>query len=143
MMVQQRLVDPEKAPLNQGWRIFDGVASMPRGNIATRWAITTSQVAGNDLDSADQPDSDQVDAPVDAYAAASDSGTVFSSVMAGGPQHGLVGTKKWTEGEIRHLVGLRAQRVPYHVIAAVSFSPRQKKLAAGQPSWQDTSCERG
>lgn len=141
-MVQQRLVDSEMTPLSQGWRVFDEVTSMPRGNIATRWAITTSQVAGNDLDSADQSDGDQVKYPIKilstttaaaaAPAAPSPLKTSVSFAMDGGPGHqrGLAGgTKKWTEEEIRHLICLRAHRVPYQVIAAVSFHPRQKMLA--------------
>lgn len=126
MMIQQRLVDPGRTPLSQGWRVFDDLASMPRGNITTRWGITTSEVAGNDLESVDQLESDQVSAPVntsDAAATASSDAISTSFTMARASQRGFASTKKWTEGEIRHLVGLRAQRVPYQVIATVS-SPR-------------------
>lgn len=111
-MVQQHIADPTRTPQSQGWTVVDEAANLPRGNVATRWAISTSQVAGDfDTENATTPEPVPDLHPVPM--------TIQPSTLA------LVGDipprRKWSDEDIRQLVELRGCGVPYSIISKVSL----------------------
>lgn len=123
MMAQQRIVDIDEDPLRRGWRVVDEVASMPRGNVPTRWAISTSLVASNNV-SSDEEKPRSLSSSKTAAAPIAPPDTNAKATLNEVPQAFSVNIpKKWTENDVRRLVSLRARRVPYDTIAQVSSHP--------------------
>lgn len=116
-MVQQHIVDPARTPESQGWMVVDEVANLPRGNVATKWAIRTSLVAGDsDTDRTTTPEPVSIPYAVPVTVQASGLASIGNNTFADATR------KKWSGEEIRQLVELRARRVPYSIISKVGLT---------------------
>ncbi|KAF3763989.1 hypothetical protein M406DRAFT_332426 [Cryphonectria parasitica EP155] len=127
-LVQRGQVDNRYTPISQGYRVIDEVADMPVGNIPTRWAISTSEVARNDISSSED----------EARPQGKVKGKTKESPKRRAPRPALPMAsssnarevrKIWTAEEERLLVRLRCEGLPYHVIAQKHL---KRKLKACQ-----------